>query len=111
MIARAVVAFLVLVFSASALAHKPSDSYLTLRVDGAAIDGRWDIAVRDLDAVFDLDRNGDGRVDWGELRRRTNEIDDYAASRLVALVERRALSARNHRPRRSTGTATAAISC
>jgi hypothetical protein len=82
MIARAVVAFLVLVFSASALAHKPSDSYLTLRVDGAAIDGRWDIAVRDLDAVFDLDRNSDGRVDWGELRRRTNEIDDYAASRL-----------------------------
>jgi len=83
MIARTLLALLALVFSASALAHKPSDSYLTLRVDGAAIDGRWDIAVRDLDAVFDLDRSGDGRVDWGELRQRTSEIDDYAASRLA----------------------------
>jgi hypothetical protein len=83
MIARAWFAWLALVFSTSALAHKPSDSYLTVHVDGAAIEGRWDIAVRDLDAVFDLDRNGDGRVDWGELRLRTSEIDDYAASRLT----------------------------
>lgn len=83
MIARALLAFVALVISASAFAHKPSDSYLTLHVDGAAIDGRWDIAVRDLDALFDLDRNGDGSVDWGELRRRTSEIDDYAASRLT----------------------------
>ena len=83
MIVRIVAALAALLFSAAAFAHKPSDSYLTLRVDGAAIDGRWDIAVRDLDAVFDLDRNGDGRVDWGELRRRTDEIDDYASARLA----------------------------
>ena len=82
MIARALLALAALVFSAAAFAHKPSDSYLALRVDGAAIDVRWDIAVRDLDAVFDLDRNSDGRVDWGELRRRTDEIDGYAAARL-----------------------------
>lgn len=83
MIARALVAFAALVFSGGAFAHKPSDSYLTLRVDGAAIDGRWDIAVRDLDAVFDLDRNGDGRVDWGELKGRSAEIDEYATARLA----------------------------
>jgi HupE/UreJ protein len=83
MIARAVLAFLAFVFSSGALAHKPSDSYLTLHADGSTIDGRWDLAVRDLDAVFDLDRNGDGRVDWGELRRRVGEIDAYALSRLA----------------------------
>ena len=83
MIARFAIAVAALLFSTAVLAHKPSDSYLTLRVDGAAIDGRWDIAVRDLDAVFDLDRNSDGRIDWGELRKRTDEIDGYAAARLA----------------------------
>lgn len=83
MIARLAFAFMALAFAGSAFAHKPSDSYLALRVDGAAIDGHWDIAVRDLDAVFDLDRNNDGRVDWGELRARAAEIDAYATSRLA----------------------------
>jgi len=83
MIARFVFALVALAFSASAFAHKPSDSYLTLRVDGTAIDGHWDIAVRDLDALFDLDRSGDGRIDWGELRGRSAEIDAYATSHLA----------------------------
>ncbi|MET0232457.1 MAG: HupE/UreJ family protein [Rhodanobacteraceae bacterium] len=86
MIARLVFAFAALAFATSAFAHKPSDSYLTLRVAGATIDGHWDIAVRDLDAVFDLDRNADGRVDWGELRGRATEIDAWSASHL-ALAE------------------------
>ena len=33
----------------SAYAHKPSDSYLTLNVQGSTIAGQWDIALRDLD--------------------------------------------------------------
>jgi hypothetical protein len=82
MIARILVALVAVAFATTASAHKPSDSYLALRIDGAAIDGHWDIAVRDLDAVFDLDRNGDGRVDWGELRARAAEIDAWAVSRL-----------------------------
>jgi hypothetical protein len=90
MIARLVFAFAALAFATSAFAHKPSDSYLTLRVDGAAIDGHWDIAVRDLDAVFDLDRNSDGRVDWGELRGRAAEIDAWASSRLALTSSRNA---------------------
>ena len=31
-----------------ALAHKPSDSYLALKVTGKQVDGQWDIALRDL---------------------------------------------------------------
>jgi hypothetical protein len=80
---RAWFASFLLLFAASAHAHKPSDSYLSLRVADNAIDGHWDIALRDLDAVFDLDRNADGRIDWGELRSRESEIDAYAISRLA----------------------------
>jgi HupE/UreJ protein len=83
MIARRVLALCLLLIASVAEAHKPSDSYLSLRVADASIDGRWDIALRDLDAVLDLDRNADGRIDWGELRRRTREIDAYALERLA----------------------------
>ena len=64
-------------------AHKPSDSYLSLQVDGEKITGQWDIALRDLDLVIDLDRNADAAIDWGEVRARHAEIAAYALSRLV----------------------------
>ena len=54
-------------------AHKPSDSYLSLRLAGDTVQGRWDIAVRDLDFVLDLDtavtgRGIPGRLDMPSLR-------------------------------------------
>lgn len=70
-------------FASAAFAHKPSDSYLTLRVGGRALDGRWDLALRDLEAVFELDRNHDGRIDWGEVRTRLDDIDAYALRHLT----------------------------
>ncbi|MES2832781.1 MAG: HupE/UreJ family protein [Pseudomonadota bacterium] len=63
-------------------AHKPSDSYLTLDVAGSAIRGQWDIALRDLDFAIGLDTDADGQITWGEVRRKRNEIDAYAMSRL-----------------------------
>ena len=83
MTARILFALCLLSVATTALAHKPSDSYLTLRIDETTIDGQWDIALRDLDAVLDLDGNVDGRIDWGELRRRFGEIDAYAQSHLA----------------------------
>lgn len=65
-----------------AQAHKPSDSYLSLRAGAAGLTGRWDIAVRDLDAALDVDRDRDYRISWGELRALHSEIDRYAGSRL-----------------------------
>lgn len=67
---------------ASAEAHKPSDSYLTLTFSGAAIEGRWDIALRDLDYAIGIDGNDDGAITWGELRGRHEAIAAYALSRL-----------------------------
>jgi hypothetical protein len=65
-----------------ARAHKPSDSYLRLEMDGPKVEGRWDIALRDLDHGFGLDTDGNGDVTWGELRVRHPELSAYALSRL-----------------------------
>jgi hypothetical protein len=65
-----------------AQAHKPSDSYLAVRVDGSTITGQWDIALRDLDHAIGLDADGDARITWGELRARHADIAAYALARL-----------------------------
>lgn len=69
-----------------AFAHKPSDSYLSLEVIGRTIVGQWDIALRDLDFVFGVDGNDDGRITWGELRSRHKTIEAYALSRLTLRI-------------------------
>jgi hypothetical protein len=73
-----------LVLPLAVLAHKPSDSYLTMRAaeGGSEIAVRWDIALRDLDYVLELDRNGDGALTWGEVRQRADDITRYATGRL-----------------------------
>ena len=69
---RFLVLLAVLATHIGAMAHKPSDSYLTMRADGdkAEIAVRWDIALRDLDYVLGLDRDGNGDLTWGEVRTR-----------------------------------------
>lgn len=72
--------------SAPALAHKESDAYLTLatsRADRHAIEGQWDIALRDLDFALGIDDNRDGAITWGEVRAHRAEIERYALARLV----------------------------
>lgn len=64
-------------------AHKPSDSYLSLRVEGATATGRWDIALRDLDNALVLDTNGDGQITWGEVRTRHDDIARLALDHLA----------------------------
>jgi HupE / UreJ protein len=68
--------------SPPASAHKASDSYLTLNVEGKAITGQWDVALRDLDLALNLDRNADAVIDWGEVRTRHMEIAAYAMQHL-----------------------------
>jgi hypothetical protein len=67
----------------AAWAHKPSDSYLTLRNDDAKLTVRWDIALRDLDYVLQLDRDGNGDLTWGEVRARGNDITALATKHLT----------------------------
>ena len=83
MSARLLVLILLLcAWLAPAQAHKPSDSYLGLSVQGARIEGQWDIALRDLDFAIGLDGNGDGQLTWDEIRARHAAIAAYALQRL-----------------------------
>ncbi len=68
--------------AAPAHAHKASDAYLQLSRSGDDIALRWDISLRDLDAVLDLDSNGDRQLDWGELKTHLPDIRAYALPRL-----------------------------
>lgn len=72
-----------------AWAHKPSDSYLTLRATEGqnAVAVRWDIALRDLDYVLTLDRDGNGELTWGEVRQRDADITRLAISRLALTAD------------------------
>jgi hypothetical protein len=66
-----------------AWAHKPSDSYLQINVQGSRISGKWDVALRDLDFAIELDTNGDGKITWGEVRERHADIAAYAVAQLA----------------------------
>ncbi|OAI09539.1 hypothetical protein A1353_04315 [Methylomonas methanica] len=79
---RLIVTIWLLVASFNTLAHKPSDSYLTIRVDDRQITGQWDIALRDLDYALGLDANDDGNITWAELRNSREVVYAYGLSRL-----------------------------
>jgi hypothetical protein len=74
---------LALLLAGTAHAHKPSDSYLSIRADGQSISGQWDIALRDLEHAIGLDADGDGAITWGELKARHAELEAYALARLA----------------------------
>jgi hypothetical protein len=78
-------ALFLLLASTFAWAHKPSDSYLTLNAGAGSGDVavRWDIALRDLDYVLQLDRDGNGELTWGEVRQRGDDITRYATEHLA----------------------------
>jgi hypothetical protein len=81
---KTLLAILAFLYASVAWAHKPSDSYLTLRADEGKGDvtARWDIALRDLDYVLQLDRDSNGELTWGEVRQRTADITQLAARNL-----------------------------
>lgn len=65
------------------LAHKASDSYLSLAIDaGGNISGRWDIGLRDLDVILPIDANEDRRITWGEIRQADIAINDLLQNAL-----------------------------
>ena len=73
------VLLLLLPFAASA--HKESDAYLTLSTDPArptVLHGQFDIALRDLAFVLDIDANQDAAVTWGEVKASRAAIERYA---------------------------------
>lgn len=82
-------ALLSLACGGTAYAHKASDSLLYLNVDGAHIEGRWDIALRDLEFAIGLDTDSDGAITWGEVRGAQPEIEALARDQLALSVGER----------------------
>ena len=77
---------LLFMITSVASAHKPSDSYLRIKVDNdLAI--RWDIALRDLEVVVGLDSDQDGKITWGEVRGREEVIREAATTHLKFAVD------------------------
>ena len=63
-----------------AWAHKASDAYVQLTGTETGLAVRVDIALRDLDAVLEIDTDGNGKLTWGEVRAAWPAIDAYVAS-------------------------------
>lgn len=78
----AMLAGLMLWTDSRAFAHSQSYGFLNLTIGSESIDGTLDLAARDLDTLFDLDRDRDANVTWGEFRVREATI----ASAVLELI-------------------------
>jgi hypothetical protein len=74
---RALLSLLALVLLApAARAHSPGESFLSID------EGRWEIALRDLDDGLELDADGDGQLTGEEIRARQADIAAFALAGL-----------------------------
>lgn len=63
-------------------AHQASSAYLDLALRDGQLQGRWSIALRDVDALLPLDANGDAQITWGEVRAAWPQIAQQAQAAL-----------------------------
>jgi hypothetical protein len=80
---RAVAIGLLLTLALPVWAHKASDSYLVLSVQGQTVTGQWDIALRDVDFAIGLDADSNGEITWSEVQARQQDLDAWALGRLT----------------------------
>lgn len=81
---RLFVAGLLALFAADrAQAHAGSSAYLWLEGQGAEVQLRWDLALRDADLALGLDADGDGRITWGETRLAEAALRTHARQNLL----------------------------
>lgn len=100
-----------LVGGTAAQAHKPSDAYLTLERRQAMVEGRLDIALRDVDLAIGLDGDGDGQITWGEVRRKHDALAVLVLQRMKVRVADKPchMQVRGHRVDRHSDGAYAVV--
>lgn len=79
---RSLLLAVLLLMPGAVSAHALSTSHLELQRDGARLQLRWDIALRDLDEAIGLDLDADGQLRWQEVREAQPRIAAHALSRL-----------------------------
>ncbi len=78
----AIVATVALLAAPAAHAHKASDAYLDFRFEPDRTQLRWDIALRDLQQLIDLDPDANGAIEWGAVAARRDAIVGLARGAL-----------------------------
>jgi hypothetical protein len=78
----AVLALLLLSTATSTQAHVASNSFLTVRVEDARLQGTLELSVRDAEIAVGLDSNHDGEVTWGEVRASQGALVRYLREHL-----------------------------
>ncbi len=73
---------LLLLTPPAAHAHKGSDAYWHLRAHDARLEGRLDVALRDLEPTLHFDTNADGALTWGEIRAREPQLREALSAAL-----------------------------
>src|ERR1700685_4041808 len=73
----AVMAVMALLAGAPAEAHIASNGFLSLQVTGSHVSGALELAIRDGELAVGLDRDRDGKVNWGELRASQTALQNY----------------------------------
>lgn len=82
LIGRVTAGVALLLFSFNLVAHQTSESYLSLRVDGANVTGTLDLALIDLEHAVHLDADGNGAITYDELKAKQGEVDAYVLKHL-----------------------------
>jgi hypothetical protein len=80
--AAAVLLAAALLMPGTAAAHGIGMSQLRLRIDGAHIEGEWEIQLRDARRALGLDPTVAGEPGWREVRDRESQLRAYLAGRL-----------------------------
>ena len=65
-----------------AQAHIASNGFLSLRVERTQVSGALELAIRDGELAVGLDRDGDGKVTWGELKSSQTALQVYVLKHL-----------------------------
>jgi len=73
---------ILLLLTAPAWAHKPSDAHVQIVVAGDRLSGTLAVALRDLDGALDLDADGNGSITWSEVQAAAPRIAAYETERL-----------------------------
>lgn len=79
---RLALAALLAILGTASAAHETTRSYLVVAREGKSVEASLRVAFRDIEVVAWIDEDLDGRITWGETRRRLDAIGRYVLSGL-----------------------------